>query len=105
MDQRTKEFIGKTKGFLMQYRLHAVIVLFFFVWMLFFDDYNWIRIHRDRRRLKDLKSELEYYKEKINNDRANLHMLKADTEELERFAREQYHLKKKNEEVFIIIEE
>jgi hypothetical protein len=43
---------------LMQYRLHAVIVLFFFVWMLFFDDYNWIRIHRDRRRLKDLKSEL-----------------------------------------------
>jgi hypothetical protein len=32
-------------------------------------------------------------------------MLKADTEELERFAREQYHLKKKNEEVFIIIEE
>jgi cell division protein DivIC len=90
---------------LKKHQVYAGILIFFFIWMLLFDEYNWIRIFRDKQTLRDLKTDLQYYKEKIEEDRARLHALQTDPEELERFAREQYHLKKKNEELYLIIRE
>ena len=46
-----------------------------------------------------------YYIEKIKTDSARLYQLKTDNENLEKFAREQYLMKKDDEEVFVIVEE
>lgn len=86
-----------------KHRIYAGILIFFFIWMLFFDEYNWIRIFRDKQTLHELKTDLHYYKEKIETDRTRLHTLQTDPEALEHFAREQYHLKKKNEDLYLII--
>jgi cell division protein DivIC len=85
-------------------KVNAGILVFFLVWMLFFDEYNWVRMFRDKRNLHELKENQQFYKAKIQDDRKKLHNLKDDPDALEKFAREEYFLKKPNEEVYIIVE-
>jgi cell division protein DivIC len=97
MKQKILHFVDKNK-------IYLGIIFFFVVWMLFFDEYNWIRIRRDSLKYKALKKETEYLQKKIETDRTSLKALKTDTSELEKFAREKYLMKKPNEDVYVIIE-
>ena len=90
---------------LKKYKIYVGILLFFLVWMTFFDEYNWLRVHSDKDKLEQLNEEKAYLKDKIYTDQAKLQKLKTDKSELERYAREEYLMKKKNEDVFLIIEE
>ena len=69
--------------------------------MLFFDT-NSILIHdelnHDIRALEDNK---EFYREEIKNDKIFIEKMQ-DSNEVERFAREKYYLKKEKEDIFII---
>jgi len=97
MKQRFFQFVDKNK-------IYMGIILFFMIWMVFFDEYNWIRIRRDSLKLKALKREATYLNEKIETDRKRLEALQGSTFELEKFARETYYMKKENEDVFVIVE-
>jgi len=50
-----------------------------------------------------LKTDCEYYKERIINDSAKLEELQSSPEMLEKYAREQYLMKKDNEDIFVIV--
>lgn len=52
--------------------------------------------------ISDLKGQINYYKEKIDTDKRKLNELKSDKDNIEKFARENYKMKKDNEEVFVI---
>lgn len=91
--------------FIKRYKFPIGIILFFLIYMLFIDEYNWIRIKKDNQKLQSLKAEKAYLLEKIQEDRQQLKTLQTDKDALEKFAREEYLLKKKNEEVFVIQEE
>ncbi len=52
--------------------------------------------------INDLKGQIDYYKEKIDTDKRKLNELKSDKDNIEKFARENYKMKKDNEEVFVI---
>lgn len=52
--------------------------------------------------IRDLKSQIDYYQEKITTDKRKLNELQSNKENIEKFARENYKMKKENEEVFII---
>lgn len=80
---------------------YVMILLFFIVWMVFFDENSWINHREFDKEIDKLKSEREYYKSQIDSDKTfiNKH---NDREELEKFAREQYKMKKENEEIYII---
>lgn len=52
--------------------------------------------------IRDLKNQIEYYQEKTENDKRKLNELRSDKDNIEKFARENYMMKKENEEVFII---
>ncbi|HPR33220.1 MAG TPA: septum formation initiator family protein [Prolixibacteraceae bacterium] len=90
--------------FLSKYKVYLIIVAVFLIWMLFFDEYNWIRMGKESRKLRRLKQETDYLEQKIESDRSRLDALKNDTAELEKLAREKYFLKKENEDVFVIID-
>ena len=78
--------------------------LVFFIWIMFFDRYSIItRIHHWTE-LKDQKKQIEYYHHEINQDNEFIKMLMTDNASLERFAREQYMMKKDNEDVFVVVE-
>ena len=59
---------------------------------------------KDLRHLRELNREKVYYRERIITDSLKLNELKTNNENLEKFAREQYLMKKDNEDIFIVID-
>jgi len=79
----------------------VLIIVVFVIWMLFFDANSWLIHHELNTDIEALEDEKEYYKREIEKD--NKAIKKLSTEEgLEKFAREEYYMKRENEEVFII---
>lgn len=76
--------------------------LVFFVWILFFDQNNLIDRYISQRYIRQLEKDKIYFKDRIRQDSARMNELRTDNENLEKFAREQYLMKRKNEEIFII---
>lgn len=83
---------------------YIITLVGFTVWITFFSQYSLMERARLVRNLNQLEQEKEYYKEQIKRDSARLHELTTDNENLEKFAREQYYMKKKNEDIFIVVE-
>ena len=55
--------------------------------------------------LWELEEEKEYYLAEIENTKEDIKELTSDMNNLERFAREKYLMKRDNEEVFVFLEE
>ncbi len=79
-------------------------LLVFSVWMIFLDDHNILFMRQNLNKLKKYRIESNYYKEKILADSEKLKELQTSSRNLEKFAREQFLMKKKNEDIFVIIE-
>ena len=77
----------------------------FTIWICFLDENNLLERFHHLRELKQLEADKAYYQKKIEEDKKRLNELKTDDENLEKFAREQYLMKKDNEDVFVIVEE
>lgn len=84
---------------------YLLTFLIFLVWLTFFDQNNLVDRVRQMTRHKELQEEKEFYRQKIREDSTKLHQLKTNEENLEEFAREEYYMKKDNEDIFIIVEE
>ncbi|MFP4059213.1 MAG: FtsB family cell division protein [Bacteroidales bacterium] len=90
-------------GFLKNKYILALVV--FFIWLLFFDQNNLIDRFRTIYEINQLKKDKNYYIKNIEENSRRLDELQTDDENLEKFAREQYYMKKENEDIFIVIEE
>jgi cell division protein DivIC len=82
---------------------YLLTIVIFLVWVLLFDSNNLISRYKDMRDLRKLKIDREYYINRIETDKKKLHELKADNHNLEKFAREQYLMKKADEDLYIIL--
>lgn len=80
-------------------------ILIFIIWLLFFDHNNLIDRAKELRHLRQLEKDKSYYIERIDKDSKRLEQLKTNNKNLEKFAREQYLMKKDNEDIFVIVEE
>lgn len=76
--------------------------MIFLIIIVFFDDFNLIKRFKVKQENNKLETELKYYQDEIDKNKALIEKIKTDTVFLEKFAREKYHLKRKNEEIFII---
>jgi cell division protein FtsB len=84
---------------------YLIAVVIFLVWLLVFDQNNLVDRFRYLRARHELEVEKQYYIERIERDSKRLNELKTDNDNLEKFAREQYLMKRDNEDVFVIVEE
>jgi cell division protein FtsB len=82
---------------------YVLTIIIFVVWVLLLDSNNLIARYKDMRELHKLKIDREYYIKRIEEDRQKLHELKTDNHNLEKFAREQYRMKKPDEDLYIIL--
>ncbi|MCX8142899.1 MAG: septum formation initiator family protein [Bacteroidia bacterium] len=81
---------------------YFLTAFFFVIWLLFFDK-NDIFTQKDlSKQLKRLYEEKRYYKTEIEKNNLLIEEFKNNIESIERFAREQYWMKKDNEEVYIV---
>jgi len=84
---------------------YVLTIAVFTIWMLFFDQNNVVDRIRMGAEIRQLENDREYYLEQIQKDSARLHELTTNRENLEKYAREQFLMKKSNEDVFVVIEE
>lgn len=75
------------------------------LWVGVFDENNLVERFQMKKELNKLEADKAYYLELIEKDAARLEELRTNNENLEKFAREQYLMKKDNEDVFIIVRE
>ncbi len=93
--------LKKKKWFGIVTNIYILVLTVFVVWMAFFDT-NSLLIHLElKKEIKKLEKQQEFLNEEIKKDKKIMETL-SDTKELEKFAREQYYLKKKNEEIYLI---
>jgi cell division protein DivIC len=91
------------KEFLIRYR-YPLIIAAFMLWITFFDSNSLLSLWRIQREAQSLKKESAFFKKEIEQARKHREYLNSDPKNLEKFAREQYLMKKDNEDVFIIVE-
>ncbi len=82
---------------------YVLTSIIFIIWILLFDSNNLIARFKEVRELNNLKRDRGYYIKKIEVDKRKLYELKTDNHNLEKFAREQYHMKKADEDLYIIL--
>jgi len=82
----------------------VLTALVFLTWLTFFDKNDFLTTSAYRYKLHQLRAEKVYYEEEIRKNKAYLEHLETNPDNLERFAREEYLMKKDNEEIFVIVE-
>lgn len=93
--------LKKKKWFARLTNIYILVLTVFVIWMIFFDT-NSLLIHWElKREINKLEKQKEFLQQEIEKDRKVIEKL-SDPEELEKFAREEYYLKKQGEEIYII---
>ena len=82
---------------------YVLTILLFLIWIILLDSNNLIARYKDMRELRRLRADREYYLTKIKEDGRKLQELKTDNDNLEKFAREQYRMKKPDEDLYIVL--
>ena len=82
-----------------------VALYVFAFWLMFFDNMSVWDLMSYKADVNKLEKEKAIYEAKINEARENLNDLSTNMDNLERFAREQYFMKRDNEDIFVIVEE
>lgn len=82
---------------------YILTIVIFIVWVTLLDSNNLISRYKDLVELRKLKIDKEYYTQRIQEDKQKLHELKTDNQNLEKFAREQYHMKRPDEDLYILL--
>lgn len=96
------QFLSKLPGFLRNF--YVITLLVFLVWILFLDSNDLVSQYKLSNKLDNLETEKAYYQEKIEEVKKDREELLSNKELLEKFAREKYLMRKKTEDLYVIIE-
>ncbi len=95
MLERLKQILNKP---ILKY---VVTALAFIVWVAYFDHNDWYTQKARERELQDVNDNLAYLRSEITRMRAEKNGIENDAKVLEKFARENYHMKRPNEDVYV----
>lgn len=76
-----------------------------FIWMAFFDTNDIISQFNNSMKLRDLETDLVYYDEKIKEVEEQRQAMLGNARLQEKYARENYFMKKPNEHVYVLVDE
>ena len=77
------------------------VLLFFCIWMLFLDNYSYFDHRMLDKEIDELEDNKEYYQQEIRKDQRNIKLLK-NPDQIEKYAREKYYMKRDSEDIYII---
>jgi cell division protein FtsB len=84
---------------------YALTILFFIVWLTFFDKNDFFTQYQYRKQLKSLEADRDYFKGAIEQTKKDLSELASSPASIEKFAREKYLMKKDDEDIFVFVQE
>lgn len=94
-----KKYLKYTKNF------YFLFTLFFVIWMVFIDSNDILTQYKLKTKLNELERQKEFYLERKEKIQADRQELMSNNELLEKFARERYLMKRKNEDLYVVVEE
>lgn len=83
-------------------RISRVVFAAFLIFMGFIDDNSVYDNIQYVFQIRELNKEISYYKGVIEESKAKLNELNSSPENLEKFAREQFLMKKANEDIYLV---
>lgn len=95
------QFLSKLSSIFRNF--YFLTFLGFVLWMLFLDSNDVASQMKLRNKLSNLEAEKAYYQEKIEEVEKDRKELLSNTELLEKFAREKYLMRKKTEDLYVIV--
>jgi len=84
---------------------YILATVVFVMWIGIFDQNNLIDRFKLSSRIWQLEKQKHHYMDEIEQNKRKMEELQGNTENLEKFAREEYLMKEKNEVIFVINEE
>ena len=84
---------------------YVVTAALFGVWVYFFDTNDWNSQRRRERALEETVENIQFLNAEISRMEREYEALKSDPITLETVAREQYRMKRENEDVYMVPEE
>ncbi|MCC8095891.1 MAG: septum formation initiator family protein [Tannerellaceae bacterium] len=96
---RIKDFYDKCRSRVNPYWLVTIVAVFF---TFTAGDSNLYKRYTYDEKIRNLEKEIKYYQQEIEINSKKLNDLRTDKEGLERFAREEYFMKKSNEDIYLI---
>ena len=95
----------KRPVFLHIFNKYTASLLGFALWIVLLDQDSFIEQTKLRAKIHRLENDKQYYLQKIKEDKRKKEELLSSRDNLEKFAREQYLMKKENEDIFVIVKE
>lgn len=80
---------------------YLIILLLFSGWMLFLDNYSYMDQRVLNKQIDELQDNKKYYQDEIRKDKENIKLLK-NQDQVEKYAREKYYMKKDSEDIYIV---
>jgi cell division protein DivIC len=80
---------------------YSLVLIFFIIWMLFLDNQSYFDQRVLDKQINELEDNKKYYQDEITKDEKSIKNLK-NPEEIEKYAREKYYMKRDSEDIYII---
>lgn len=82
-----------------------LVTVAFIIWMLFFDKNDLLSQYQSSQEVSKLEQERDFYKTETEKVDKDLTELTSNPQQLEKFAREKYLMRKDDEDVFVVVKE
>ncbi len=99
MFERIKSFY---QNYLSRINVYWLVIIGFLLLTFTVGDSNLYMRFKYDEKITQLEKEIKYYQDEIEVNSEKLNRLRTDKEGLERFAREEYYMKRPNEDIYII---
>ncbi len=83
---------------------YLIVFVALTVWLTFFDQNNFVYQHKLGKQINELETEKEFYKLEILQLKEQKESLSTDEDMLEKYAREQFLMKRTDEDLFLLKE-
>lgn len=93
--------LKEKKWFKIASNTYVLVLTVFFIWMVFFDTNSFLIHWELKKEIKKLEKTKVFLQDEIQKDKIIIDKL-SSKDELEKFGREQYYLKRKNEDIYLI---
>jgi cell division protein FtsB len=95
--------ISKLLSIVIRYKFWFTLFIFL-IWIFLLDSNNYAYRSKQKSQIEELEIQKAYYLNKIATDSVRLFQLKTNDDILEQYAREEYLMKKPNEDLFIMVD-
>ncbi len=81
---------------------YVITGLAFVIWCLFFDQNDWLSLRERQKDLDTLNNNITFLNQEVNQMLVEKEAITQDRALIEKYARENYHMKRENEDVYVV---